>query len=93
MEHPSPPNPGFVTVIVDLPFLLGIPNDTYVIHDPVKEIALLQTVQREGSVAVLGNVLAVTAAAVLTPLGLGRTHNTPTPHRGFTSARGRILSA
>jgi len=53
--NPMSPTPGFLTVIVDLPFLLGLPNDTYPIHDPIKEIALIQTIKREGSRAFFRN--------------------------------------
>jgi hypothetical protein len=41
--------PGFITVILDIPFSLAIPNGQYTVYDPVKKIAIVQVAMREGS--------------------------------------------
>jgi hypothetical protein len=47
---PGPPSGlGFLTVILDIPFGLGLPNGNYVAFDPVKTIAIVQPALREGS--------------------------------------------
>lgn len=45
----APRGPGFITVILDIPFSLAIPNDCYTVFDPVKGIAIVQPTMREGS--------------------------------------------
>ncbi len=45
----APTGPGFLTVILDVPFCLAIPNSCYTVYDPVKRIAIVQATQREGS--------------------------------------------
>jgi hypothetical protein len=44
-----PQGPGFITVILDIPFSLAIPNGRCTAFDPVKGIAIEQPVMREGS--------------------------------------------
>jgi hypothetical protein len=44
-----PQGPGFITVILDIPFSLAIPNGQYTVFDPVKGIAIVQPVMKEGS--------------------------------------------
>lgn len=44
-----PKGPGFITVILDIPFSLAIPNGAYTVIDPVKGIAVVQTTTQEGS--------------------------------------------
>jgi hypothetical protein len=46
---PAPTGPGFITVILDVPFGLGLPNGNYTVFDPVKGIAIVQFALREGS--------------------------------------------
>ena len=41
--------PGFITVILDIPFSLAIPNGQYTAFDPVKGMAIVQPVMKEGS--------------------------------------------
>src|SRR5580700_2701569 len=45
----APRGPGFITVILDIPFSLAIPNDCYTVFDPVKGIAIVQPTTKEGS--------------------------------------------
>jgi hypothetical protein len=45
----APRGPGFITVILDIPFSLAIPNDCYTVFDPVKGIAIVQPTMKEGS--------------------------------------------
>jgi hypothetical protein len=45
----APTGPGFLTVILDIPFSLAIPNGCYAVFDPVKAIAIVQATLREGS--------------------------------------------
>ena len=45
----APSEPGFITVILDIPFSLAIPNGCYTVFDPVKGIAIVQPTMREGS--------------------------------------------
>ena len=54
MSTPSQPaaathGPGFITVILDIPFSLAIPNNCYTVFDPVKGIAIVQPTMKEGS--------------------------------------------
>lgn len=54
MSTPSQPaaatrGPGFITVILDVPFSLAIPNNCYTVFDPVKGIAIVQPTMKEGS--------------------------------------------
>lgn len=44
-----PHEPGFITVILDIPFSLAIPNGQYTVFDPVKGMAIVQPVMKEGS--------------------------------------------
>lgn len=44
-----PQGPGFITVILDIPFSLAIPNGQYTVFDPVKGMAIVQPVMKEGS--------------------------------------------
>jgi hypothetical protein len=46
---PMPQGPGFITVILDIPFSLAIPNGPYTVFDPVKGMAIVQPVMKEGS--------------------------------------------
>ena len=46
---PMPKGPGFITVILDIPFSLAIPNGQYTVFDPVKGTAIVQPVMKEGS--------------------------------------------
>jgi hypothetical protein len=46
---PMPRGPGFITVILDIPFSLAIPNGQYSVFDPVKGMAIVQPVMKEGS--------------------------------------------
>lgn len=46
---PMPQGPGFITVILDIPFSLAIPNGQYTVFDPVKSMAIVQPVMKEGS--------------------------------------------
>ena len=46
---PMPQGPGFITVILDIPFSLAIPNGQYTVFDPVKGMAIVQPVMKEGS--------------------------------------------
>ena len=50
---PTPPaslsGPGFVTLILDIPFGLGLPNGGFATFDPLKDMALIQPVLKEGS--------------------------------------------
>jgi hypothetical protein len=41
--------PGFITVILDIPFSLAIPNGQYTVFDSVKGITIVQPVMKEGS--------------------------------------------
>ena len=52
---PKPSGPGFVAAILDIPFALPIPNGAYLCRDPKKGIAVIQTIQREGSHAFFRN--------------------------------------
>jgi hypothetical protein len=45
----APTGPGFLTVILDIPFGVAIPNGSYTVYDPVKGIAVVQTTLKEGS--------------------------------------------
>jgi hypothetical protein len=45
----APRGPGFITVILDIPFSLAIPNDCYTVFDPVKGIAIVQPTMKEGA--------------------------------------------
>jgi hypothetical protein len=45
----APTGPGFLTVILGIPFGVAIPNGSYTVYDPVKGIAVVQTTLREGS--------------------------------------------
>ena len=57
-QHSSPAapvGPGFVVVILDIPFALGLPNATFTVFDPVKQLAIVQVVSREGSRAFFRN--------------------------------------
>jgi hypothetical protein len=45
----APRGPGFITVILDIPFSLAIPNGQYTVFDPVKDMAIVQPVMKEGS--------------------------------------------
>jgi hypothetical protein len=45
----APRGPGFITVILDIPFSLAIPNNCYTVFDPVKGIAIVQPTMKEGS--------------------------------------------
>jgi hypothetical protein len=45
----APSGPGFITVILDIPFSLAIPNGQYTVFDPVKGMAIVQPVMKEGS--------------------------------------------
>jgi hypothetical protein len=51
----APTGPGFVTVILDIPFPLALPNGCYTVLDPAKEIAVVQSTLREGSRAFFRN--------------------------------------
>lgn len=51
----GPTGRGFLTVILDIPFGLGLPNGPYVAFDPVKGIAIVQPTLREGSRAFFRN--------------------------------------
>jgi hypothetical protein len=44
----APRGPGFITVILDIPFSLAIPNGCYTVFDPVKGIAIVQPVKIRG---------------------------------------------
>jgi hypothetical protein len=44
-----PSGPGFITVILDIPFSLAVPNGQYTVFDPVKGIAIVQPAMKEGS--------------------------------------------
>jgi hypothetical protein len=44
-----PQGPGFITVILDIPFSLAIPSGQYTVFDPVKGMAIVQLVMKEGS--------------------------------------------
>ena len=46
---PMPQGPGFITVILDIPFSLALPNGQYTVFDPVKGMAIVQPVMKEGS--------------------------------------------
>lgn len=46
---PTPQGPGFITAILDIPFSLAIPNGPYTVFDPVKGMAIVQPVMKEGS--------------------------------------------
>ena len=46
---PMPQGPGFITVILDIPFSLAIPNGQYTVFDPIKGMAIVQPVMKEGS--------------------------------------------
>jgi len=46
---PMPQGPGFITMILDIPFSLAIPNGQYTVFDPVKGMAIVQPVMKEGS--------------------------------------------
>lgn len=47
---PSPfTGPGFLTVILDIPFGFAIPNGNYNVFDPVKDMAVVQVTMKEGS--------------------------------------------
>jgi len=48
--------PGFITVIWDVPFGLALPNGSYRVFDPVKNLAVVQSTLREGSRAFFRNV-------------------------------------
>jgi hypothetical protein len=49
-QAPSmPQGPGFITVILDIPFSLAIPNGQYTVFDPVKGMAIVQPAMKEGS--------------------------------------------
>lgn len=51
----APTGPGFVTVILDIPFPLALPNGCYTVLDPTKETAVVQSALREGSRAFFRN--------------------------------------
>jgi hypothetical protein len=44
-----PQGPGFITVILDIPFSLAIPNGQYTVFDRVRGMAIVQPVMKEGS--------------------------------------------
>ena len=46
---PMPQGPGFITVILDIPFSLALPNGQYTVFDPVKGMAIVQPMMKEGS--------------------------------------------
>lgn len=46
---------GFVAVFFDIPFPISIPNGTYLVHDPQKEVAAITVTLREGSRAFFRN--------------------------------------
>jgi len=46
---PMPQGPGFITVILDIPFSLAIPNGQYTVFDRVRGMAIVQPVMKEGS--------------------------------------------
>jgi len=48
-SSPAFGGPGFATVMLDIPFSLGLPNGGYRVFDPVKGIAIVQPTMREGS--------------------------------------------
>jgi hypothetical protein len=45
----APTGPGFVTLMLDVPFGLALPNGGYTVFDPVRGIALVQPTLKEGS--------------------------------------------
>jgi hypothetical protein len=45
----APRGLGFITVILDIPFSLAIPNGCYTVFDPIKGIAVVQPTMKEGS--------------------------------------------
>ena len=46
---PALSGPGFITVILDIPFSLAVPNGCYTVFDPIKGIAVVQPTMKEGS--------------------------------------------
>ena len=51
----APRGPGFVSVILDVPFGLALPNGGFQVFDPIKGIAAVQIVMKEGSRAFFRN--------------------------------------
>jgi len=47
--------PGFVSVLLDVPFPISIPNAAYFVFDPVKQIAAIEVSLQEGSRAFFRN--------------------------------------
>jgi len=47
--------PGFVSVLIDVPFPISIPNGAYFVYDPQKGIAAIEVSLREGSRAFFRN--------------------------------------
>lgn len=45
----APTGRGFVSLMLDIPFGIGLPNGGYKVYDPVKGIAIVQITLREGS--------------------------------------------
>lgn len=48
-DSTPPRGPGFITVTLDVPFGLGLPNGGYLTLDPIKGLAVIQPVLREGA--------------------------------------------
>jgi hypothetical protein len=48
--------PGFITVMLDVPFGLAFPNGSYRVFDPAKSLAVVQCTLREGSRAFFRSV-------------------------------------
>jgi hypothetical protein len=46
---PAPTGPGFITLILDVPFAIALPNGAYRVFDSIKTHAVVQTTLREGS--------------------------------------------
>lgn len=54
-SKPGLPLPGFIAVSFDIAFPISIPNGTYIVYDPRKEIAAVTVTLREGSRAFFRN--------------------------------------
>ena len=47
--------PGFVTVVLDVPFPISVPNGAYFAYDPVSQVGCVEVALREGSKAFFRN--------------------------------------
>jgi hypothetical protein len=47
--------PGFIAAFFDIPFPISVPNNTYLVYDPQKEVAFIEVTLREGARAFFRN--------------------------------------